>query len=82
VGPVVAVTVVPDSVEVEDVAASDDAWDEETMAADVLDAAVLAVVVLLELGTLVELFTRVRRGVKLYASGPTLETLEAGPIMI
>ena len=86
VAPVVAVVVVPAVVEVvipDDVPAWDEAWDDSALAADVLNAAELeVVVVLLELGTLVELLTRVKRGVKLYASGPTLETLEAGPMII
>ena len=47
-----------------------------------LAAEELAVVLLFELGMLVELLTRVRSGVKLYSSGPTLETLDAGPTMI
>jgi hypothetical protein len=84
VGPVVAVVVAPELVVVEtpDEAASDEAWDEAALAADVLEAAELAVVVVLELEILVELLTRVRRGVKLYSSGPTLDTLDAGPTMI
>jgi hypothetical protein len=61
-------------------AAADEAPDEVALAADVL-AAELAVVVVLEIGP-VELLTRVRSGVKLYSSGPTLETLDAGPMMI
>ena len=65
----------------DDSAAEDaEAPDEVALAADVL-AAELAVVVLLVIGP-VELLTRVRRGVKLYSSGPTLETLDAGPMMI
>jgi hypothetical protein len=84
VAPVVAVVVLPALVVVEasEEAAWDEAWDEAELAADVLEAAELAVVLLLELGILVELLTRVRRGVKLYSSGPTLDTLDAGPSMI
>ena len=83
VPPVVAVVVFSALVEAltpDDAAAEDEAPDEVALAADVL-AAELAVVVLLVIGP-VELLTRVRRGVKLYSSGPTLETLDAGPTMI
>ena len=82
VAPVVAVVVFSALVEVltPDDAAADEAPDEVALATDVL-AAELAVVVLLEV-EVVELLTRVRRGVKLYSSGPTFETLDAGPTMI
>jgi hypothetical protein len=42
----------------------------------------LKVVVVLFVPVVVPLLTNVNRGVKLYPSGPTFETFEAGPTMI
>lgn len=55
--------------------------DAEAEAAPLVGLAAEAVVVVLLAGPVL-LLTRGKRGVKLYPSGPTLETFEAGPMII
>ena len=58
----------------------DDTADEVLVVILLLDADAEAVIVAFELA--VPLFTSVNWGVKLYPSGPTLDTFDAGPTMI
>jgi len=65
------------------VVAMEEVWDEpadEVVTVVFREPEAVAEVVPLVLA--VPLLTRVKRGVKLYASGPTFETFEAGPMII